>query len=154
MLENLRFHPGEEANDPAFAAALAGLGDIYVGDAFSCAHRAHASVEALPRQMAQAGKTVCAGRSMGAEIAALGAALSNPEGSKGPVKEADGEATETRKYKGKTYTASAGSLEALKKHKMDVSKAVESGDFDWADEPYAAAQAAYIVATGKTTGDE
>ena len=79
MLENLRFHPGEEANDPAFAAALAGLGDIYVGDAFSCAHRAHASVEALPRQMAQAGKTVCAGRSMGAEIAALGAALSNPE---------------------------------------------------------------------------
>ncbi len=82
------------------------------------------------------------------------AALSNPEGSKGPVKEADGEATETRKYKGKTYTASAGSLEALKKHKMDVSKAVESGDFDWADEPYAAAQAAYIVATGKTTGDE
>ena len=72
MLENLRFHPGEEANDPAFAAALAGLGDIYVGDAFSCAHRAHASVEALPRQMAAAGKTVCAGRSMGAELAALG----------------------------------------------------------------------------------
>ena len=79
MLENLRFHPGEEANDPNFAAALAGLGDIYVGDAFSCAHRAHASVEALPRQMAAAGKTVCAGRSMGAELAALGAALSNPE---------------------------------------------------------------------------
>lgn len=70
------------------------------------------------------------------------------------VKEADGEATETRKYKGKTYTASAGSLAALKKHKMDVSKAVDSGDFDWAEEPYAAAQAAYIVATGKTTGDE
>ena len=72
----------------------------------------------------------------------------------GPVKESDGEGTETRKYKGKTYTASAGSLAALKKHKMDVSKAVESGDFDWAEEPYAAAQAAYIVATGKTTGDE
>lgn len=69
-------------------------------------------------------------------------------------KESDGEATETRKYKGKTYTASAGSLAALKKHKMDVSKAVDSGDFDWAEEPYAAAQAAYIVATGKTTGDE
>ncbi len=79
MLENLRFHPGEEANDPAFAAALAGLGDIYVSDAFSCAHRAHASVEALPRQMAAAGKTVCAGRSLGAELAALGAALNNPE---------------------------------------------------------------------------
>ena len=72
----------------------------------------------------------------------------------GPVKEADSEGTETRKYKGKTYTASAGSLAALKKHKMDVSKAVDSGDFDWADEPYAAAQAAYIVATGKTTGYE
>ena len=76
------------------------------------------------------------------------------KGGSGPVKEADGEATETRKYKGKTYTASAGSLAALKKHKMDVSKAVDSGDFDWAEEPYAAAQAAYIVATGKTTGDE
>ena len=79
MLENLRFHPGEEANDPDFAAALGELGDIYVGDAFSCAHRAHASVEALPRQMAAAGKPVCAGRSMGAELAALDAALSNPE---------------------------------------------------------------------------
>jgi phosphoglycerate kinase len=78
MLENLRFHPGEEANDPDFAAALGELGDIYVGDAFSCAHRAHASVEALPRQMAAAGKPVCAGRSMGAELAALDAALSNP----------------------------------------------------------------------------
>lgn len=75
-------------------------------------------------------------------------------GRKAAFKEADGEATETRKYKGKTYTASAGSLAALKKHKMDVSKAVDSGDFDWAEEPYAAAQAAYIVATGKTTGDE
>ena len=78
----------------------------------------------------------------------------NPKG-RGPVQtEADGDKVETRKHKGKTYTASAGSLAALKKHKMDVSKAVESGDFDWADEPYAAAQAAYIVATGKTTGDE
>ena len=51
MMENLRFHPGEEANDPDFAAALAALGEIYVGDAFSCTHRAHASVEALPRLM-------------------------------------------------------------------------------------------------------
>ena len=49
LLENLRFHPGEEANDADFAAALAALGDVYVGDAFSCAHRAHASVAALPR---------------------------------------------------------------------------------------------------------
>ena len=57
----------------------------------------------------------------------------------------------TRSYKGKEYTASAGSLKSLKKHKYDVSKAVEAGDFDWADEPYAAAQAAYIVAKGKTT---
>ena len=75
MMENLRFHPGEEANDANFAASLAALGDIYVGDAFSCAHRAHASVEALPRQM----DIVCAGRSMGAELAALDAALSQPK---------------------------------------------------------------------------
>ena len=61
MMENLRFHPGEEANDGEFAAALASLGDIYVGDAFSCTHRAHASVEALPRMMAVA----TAGRALG-----------------------------------------------------------------------------------------
>ena len=87
-------------------------------------------------------------------ISPAGEALKGGGSGGGPVKEADGEGTETRKYKGKTYTASAGSLAALKKHKMDVSKAVDSGDFDWAEEPYAAAQAAYIVATGKTTGDE
>ena len=51
MLENLRFHPQEEANDSGFAAGLASLGEVYVGDAFSCTHRAHASVEALPRMM-------------------------------------------------------------------------------------------------------
>ncbi len=79
MLENLRFHPGEEANDPAFAGALAGLGDIYVGDAFSCVHRAHASVESLPRQMMAADKIICAGRSMGAELSSLTAALIKPE---------------------------------------------------------------------------
>ena len=66
LLENLRFHPGEEANDPEFAAALAMLGDLYVGDAFSCAHRSHASVVALPRRMPAA-----AGRAMQAEIEAL-----------------------------------------------------------------------------------
>ena len=64
------------------------------------------------------------------------------------------ERSQTRKYKGKTYTASPGSISALKKHDMDASKAVDAGDFDWADEPYAAAQAALIVATGKTTGEK
>ena len=49
LLENTRFHPGEETNDPDFADALARLGDVYVNDAFSCAHRAHASTEALAR---------------------------------------------------------------------------------------------------------
>ena len=47
LLENLRFHPGEEANDPAFAAELAALADIYVNDAFGAAHRAHASTEGV-----------------------------------------------------------------------------------------------------------
>jgi phosphoglycerate kinase len=47
LLENLRFHPEEEANDPAFAQQLARLGDVYVNDAFSCSHRAHASTEAI-----------------------------------------------------------------------------------------------------------
>src|SRR5579872_1430231 len=47
VLENTRFHPGEEANDPAFARALAALGEIFVNDAFSAAHRAHASTEGL-----------------------------------------------------------------------------------------------------------
>jgi phosphoglycerate kinase len=74
MMENLRFHPGEEANDAKFAAALASLGDIYVGDAFSCTHRAHASVEALPRMMAVA----TAGRALGEELSALHAALASP----------------------------------------------------------------------------
>ena len=74
MMENLRFHPEEEANDPGFAAALAGLGDIYVGDAFSCTHRAHASVEALPRLM----EVATAGRALGEELSALHAALASP----------------------------------------------------------------------------
>ena len=81
MLENLRFQAGEEVNDPAFAAQLAALGDIYVGDAFSCTHRAHASVEALPRIM----QTVVAGRALGAELSALHRALSAPDRPVGAV---------------------------------------------------------------------
>ncbi len=74
LLENLRFDPGEEANDNGFARTLAGLGDIYVNDAFSCAHRAHASTEALAHLLPSA-----AGRALQAEIEALEAALANPQ---------------------------------------------------------------------------
>ncbi len=73
LLENLRFHPGEEANDPGFARQLAALGDLFVNDAFSAAHRAHASTEALARLLPCA-----AGRLMQAELEALGRALENP----------------------------------------------------------------------------
>ena len=73
LLENTRFHPGEEANDPDFAAALARLGDVYVNDAFSAAHRAHASTEGLARLLPAA-----AGRLMEAELRALEAALTRP----------------------------------------------------------------------------
>ena len=73
LLENLRFHAGETNNDAGFAAALAELGDIYVGDAFSCAHRVHASVEALPRLLPHA-----AGRAMEAELRAFENALGTP----------------------------------------------------------------------------
>ena len=74
LLENLRFHDGETNNDPAFAAALAELGDLYVGDAFSCAHRAHASVDALPRLLPHA-----AGRALEAELRALDGVLGAPK---------------------------------------------------------------------------
>jgi phosphoglycerate kinase len=80
MMENLRFYPEEEANDVGFAKKLAALGDIYVGDAFSCAHRAHASVDALPRLMPAA-----AGRSFAAELTALHAALAAPRRPLGAV---------------------------------------------------------------------
>ncbi len=73
LLENLRFHAGEEANSPEFARALAALGDVYVDDAFSAAHRAHASIEALAHLLPAA-----AGKLMQAELAALSAALENP----------------------------------------------------------------------------
>jgi phosphoglycerate kinase len=74
LLENTRFHKGEEANDPAFAKALATLGDVYCNDAFSAAHRAHASTEALARLL-----PACAGRLMQAELEALEKALGKPE---------------------------------------------------------------------------
>ncbi len=73
LLENVRFHAGEEKNDPAFAAQLAELGDIYVNDAFSAAHRAHASTEGLARLL-----PAYAGESMRRELDALDAALGNP----------------------------------------------------------------------------
>jgi phosphoglycerate kinase len=74
MLENLRFDAGEEGNDPAFADALAGHGDIFVNDAFSAAHRAHASVVDLAQRLPSA-----AGRLMQQELEALGRALGSPE---------------------------------------------------------------------------
>jgi phosphoglycerate kinase len=74
LLENLRFHKGEEANSPDFARALAELGDIYVDDAFSAAHRAHASIDALARLLPNA-----AGKLMQAELTALTAALESPK---------------------------------------------------------------------------
>ncbi len=73
-LENTRFHPEEETNDPGFVAKLAELGDLYVNDAFSAAHRAHASTEGLARKL-----PAYAGRSMQAELEALGKALESPE---------------------------------------------------------------------------
>jgi phosphoglycerate kinase len=73
-LENARFHKGEEKNDPAFAAALAKLGEIYVDDAFSVAHRAHASVEAIAHLL-----PAYAGRAMQEELAALEKALHTPQ---------------------------------------------------------------------------
>ncbi len=73
VLENTRFHPGEEKNDPAFAAALAEIGDLYVNDAFSAAHRAHGSTEGITHHLPS-----FAGRAMEAELKALDAALGNP----------------------------------------------------------------------------
>ncbi|MFZ3582316.1 phosphoglycerate kinase [Loktanella sp. DJP18] len=74
LLENLRFNPGEEANDAGFAKRLASLGDVYVNDAFSAAHRAHASTEALAHLL-----PACAGRLMAEELSALDRALGSPE---------------------------------------------------------------------------
>ncbi|MFC7396284.1 phosphoglycerate kinase [Chelatococcus sp. GCM10030263] len=74
LLENTRFHAGEEKNDPDFAKALAKLGDLYVNDAFSAAHRAHASTEGLAHLL-----PAYAGRSMQAELEALRKGLEKPE---------------------------------------------------------------------------
>lgn len=74
LLENLRFHDAEEANDKTFAASLAKLGDLYVNDAFSCAHRAHASTEGIAHILPAA-----AGRLMQEELDHLGAALEKPQ---------------------------------------------------------------------------
>ncbi|WP_174504707.1 phosphoglycerate kinase [Acidiphilium sp. C61] len=74
VLENTRFHPGEESNDPGLAKAIAANGDIFVNDAFSAAHRAHATTEGLAHLL-----PAYAGRLMQAELAALEAALSHPK---------------------------------------------------------------------------
>lgn len=74
VLENTRFHAGEEANEPAFVAQLARLGDFYVNDAFSAAHRAHASTEGIAHHL-----PAYAGRTMEAELKALDAALGQPQ---------------------------------------------------------------------------
>jgi phosphoglycerate kinase len=74
VLENTRFHEGEEKNDPALIEAMAALGDLYVNDAFSAAHRAHVSTEGLAHKL-----PAFAGRSMQAELEALEKALGNPE---------------------------------------------------------------------------
>ncbi|MBV9653049.1 MAG: phosphoglycerate kinase, partial [Acetobacteraceae bacterium] len=73
VLENTRYHAAEEKNEAEFAAALAGHGDIYVNDAFSAAHRAHASTEGVARHL-----PAHAGRLMQAELEALDAALGTP----------------------------------------------------------------------------
>ncbi len=74
LLENVRFHAGEESNDPEFARQLAALGDLYVNDAFSAAHRAHASTEGVAHLL-----PAYAGESMRRELDALDAALGNPQ---------------------------------------------------------------------------
>lgn len=74
VLENTRFHPGEEANDPQLATRMAALGDLYVNDAFSAAHRAHASTEALAHLL-----PAVAGRAMQAELEALEKGLGAPK---------------------------------------------------------------------------
>jgi phosphoglycerate kinase len=79
LLQNLRFDPGEESNAPAFAGALAELADVYVDDAFGAAHRAHASVSALPELMLASGRPAVAGRLLEHEVDVLGRLLQGPD---------------------------------------------------------------------------
>jgi phosphoglycerate kinase len=79
LLENLRFDPGEEVNDVAFADRLAALADAYVDDAFGAVHRAHASVVALPELLLKQGRPVAAGRLLQREVYALSKLLEDPE---------------------------------------------------------------------------
>jgi phosphoglycerate kinase len=74
LLENVRYHAGEETNDPSFAAELARLGDLFVNDAFSAAHRAHASTEGIARRLPS-----YAGLAMERELSALDIALGSPQ---------------------------------------------------------------------------
>ena len=74
LLENLRFHPEEEKNDPEFARKLAALGEVYVNDAFGTAHRAHASTEGVTKHL-----PAVAGFLMLAELQELGSILENPQ---------------------------------------------------------------------------
>jgi phosphoglycerate kinase len=78
LLENLRFDPGEEANDRAFAMRLADLADVYVDDAFGAVHRAHASVAALPEAFRERGRGTAAGRLLQREVEALSRLLLEP----------------------------------------------------------------------------
>ncbi len=73
MLENVRFEPGEEANDPAFARQLAAFGDVFVNDAFGTAHRAHASTEGVAHLL-----PAVAGKLMARELEMLGGVMDNP----------------------------------------------------------------------------
>ena len=79
LLENLRFDPGEEADDPAFAGRLAELADAYVDDAFGAVHRAHASVDALPDLMRSSGRAAVAGRLVEREVEVLSTLLHEPD---------------------------------------------------------------------------
>ncbi len=80
LLENLRFHAGEEKNDPDFAASLAALGEVFINDAFSCSHRAHASVTGLAERL-----PVAAGRLMQAELETLESLFNTPKRPLGAV---------------------------------------------------------------------
>jgi phosphoglycerate kinase len=79
LLENLRFDPREEQNDPGFAAELADLADVYVDDAFGAVHRAHASVSSLPQVFRERERPIAAGRLLQREVEALSRLLREPE---------------------------------------------------------------------------